>query len=235
MKATGRTFFRYSLALFFLFLFHGCSGPLFDARQTQGTITYKLSFPYNEGELLVELFPQQMAVEFWNSKTRSVLKSLGDVVRSEVLTDNTKHKFRQFLKSYENKFVLSLDEEGVEQMLETMPKFRIENTSEFDTIAGYRCNKSVAYFLNDSVPPITLYHTKEILIEDPNWWNQFNEIQEVLLGYEIEQYGMRMKLIATDVNFKEIDKSLFNSPAPGQSVTFDEMSQQLQRLMLQFK
>lgn len=217
-----------------LLFLSGCSGPLFDGRQTQGSIKYKLSFPYNEGDLLVELFPQEMTMEFSDSRTRSTLKSLGDVVRTEVITDNKDKKFYQFLKSYENKYLLELDANGVNSMVSAMPQFRIVNTNEKDSVAGYLCSKSIAYFLTDSVPPITLYYTNDISIENPNWWTQFNSVPGVLLAYEVEQYGMRMKLEATEVSFREVEDERFDAIPQGTTIDLGHMQTEMKKLVAQF-
>ena len=124
-----------------------------------------------------------------------------------------------------------LNETGVNDMVGSMPRMTITPTNETDSVAGYLCKKSIAIFNNDSVPPIELWHTDQIDIPNPNWCNQFYDCNEVLLGYEVEQYGMRMRLRARNVMPKEVPATRFDYPDGYESKDYLGMRAHMENLL----
>ena len=57
---------------------------------------------------------------------------------------------------------------------------------------------------NDSI--YNIITANEIDIKDVNWCTPFNEIPNVLLDYNIKQYGMEMHLNAIKINEKFVEK-----------------------------
>lgn len=197
----------------------------------EGVIVYEVTFPFNQDDLLIHLFPGEMMMEFKQDKIHGRLKTVGNIVQTDFIVDNKSREFSQLLKAFEDRYVLSLDEKGVAQMLETMPKMKLIPTEETDSLAGYLCRMTIAEFTTDSVPSIELWHTNEIDIESPNWCNQFNGLDEVLLGYEIEEYGMRMRLRAKEVKYIEVSDEQFAVPSDHNSVDLANMRAKIFELM----
>lgn len=201
--------------------------PNFD----EGVIVYEVTFPFNQDDLLIHLFPGEMEMEFKQDKIHGRLKTVGNIVQTDFIVDNKSREFNQLLKAFEDRYVLSLDEKGVAGMLSTLPQMKLTPTEETDSLAGYLCRKTIAEFTNDSVPNIELWHTSEIDIDSPNWCNQFNALDEVLLGYEIEEYGMRMRLRATEVKYVEVKDENFGIPPDHKSVDLANMRAKIFELM----
>ncbi len=110
----------------------------------------------------------------------------------------------------------------------------MEKTGIQDSIAGFLCEKTIAHFLNDSVPAIELYHTKAIKVDHSNWWNQFSEIDGFLLAYEVEQYGKRMRLQAREITYGPVADERFEIPADYLLITSDAMKEKIDGLMTDF-
>lgn len=202
---------------------------------SEGVIEYEVSFPFDQDDVLINLYPQKMTMNFDNGQIQAELRSLGGIVTSQFFVDNNTRHFSQTLKSFDEKTVMSLDASGVASMLGNMPRMALKTTEETDSIAGFLCHKTIANFTTDSVPAIVLYHTSEIIFEDPNWWNQFNGCKEVLLGYEVEQYGMRMRLLATSVLMEEVDDQVFKIPEGYSAVDWQGMHSKIKGLLDQFQ
>lgn len=181
----------------------------YERPDAEGVIYYDVSFPFLEGNILKNVFPEEMKLYFKDDMMYGEVRSLGGIVKTSFISDNQERRISQMLKNYGEKFYVELDEDGVEDFLSDQPAVRFEETSDSIDIAGYRCAITVANFMTDSVPAIMLYHTNKIDIKNPNWYTQFAEMPEVLLGYEVEQFGMRMKLIARQVIKKEVSDEQF--------------------------
>lgn len=134
------------------------------------------------------------------------------------------------LKSFGEKFRMNLEGAQVGEWLKQFPPVRIEYSTDKEVIAGYSCDKAIAYFENDSIPPIPLFFTKEIELPQDNWWNQFAGIDGFLMGYDIEQYGKRMRLLAREVTFEEIPAERFKISQDYTDVGIAGMDDQLKKL-----
>lgn len=229
-----RTVSCWSLFLLAATLFNACGGNTFLGKKNQGIIKFDVTFPYEQNTLLLELFPREMTMDFKGDKTHTTVKSSYGVVATEFIIDHDKKTIGQLLKSFSDKYVLNLKDEQVSQWLKQYPAVRIEYTRDIETIAGYKCEKAIAVFENDSTPPIELYYTKDLPLDHTNWWNQFNGIDGCLLGYDIEQYGKRMRLRAREVIFEEVPEDKFQVPQGYEEVNAGRMKQEMDKLVTEF-
>lgn len=175
-----------------------------------------------------------MTFEFSKGLVKASLSSSFGVVATEVVIDNEDKKYAQVLKTFGDQYIMKLDENTIHQWISKNIPDRIEATEDTLTIAGYLCKKSIAYYNNDSLPPIDLYHTKELHIDYSNWWNQYDEVDGFLLGYELEQYGKRMRLTAREITFQEIAPEVFNLPSDAAETDVQGMTEKIDKLMNEF-
>lgn len=217
-----------------IMLLNACGGGTFLGKKNQGIIKFDVTFPYEQNTLLLELFPREMIMDFKGDKTHTSVKSSYGVVSTEFIIDHDKKTIGQLLKSFSDKYVLNLKDDQVGHWLKQYPAVRIEYTRDIETIAGYKCEKAIAVFENDSTPPIELYYTKDLPLDHTNWWNQFNGIDGCLLGYDIEQYGKRMRLRAREVIFEEVTEDKFEVPQGYEEVNTDRMKQEMDKLVTEF-
>ncbi len=206
----------------------------FERPDAEGVIYYDVSFPFLEGSILQNVFPEEMKLAFKDDMMYGEVRSLGGIVKTSFISDNKEKVIYQMLKNYSDHTYIKLDKEGVRDFLKDQPAVRYEETSDSVDVAGYRCAVTIAHFVIDSVPPIQLLHTNEIDIKTPNWYNPFYEMDEVLLGYEVEQFGMRMKLHARQVVKRDIDESKFVLPEKYVLTTEEALKAELQGMLNDF-
>ena len=138
------------------------------------------------------------------------------------------------LKNMSKRYSVQMDSSEAEEWLKQYPKMRLEPTDETIVIAGYTCNKTIAHFPNDSIPSIELYHTKGLGLNTANWWNQFDGLDGFLLGYEIEQFGKRMRVRAREIKFEAIPDSKFQIPAEYVPLKPEEMYEQITSVVKEY-
>ena len=200
-------------------------------KKVEGTILYDVSFPYLEDPVLANVFPEEMKLSFQGGNTHGYLKSLGGIVTSEFISNEKDRTFTQLLKAFSDRYVMQLDETEVQDYLKGQTLLELVPTKETKEICGYTCQKTIANFRTDSMPPVYLFHTNELDLPNPNWFNQYAAIEGVLLGYEVEQYGMRMKLEAKEVTLKEVDNTLFTVDSKYQTIDANKMESVIDSLM----
>lgn len=177
----------------------------------EGYIKYEVSFP-NESGVMAQFYPKEMTLFFNEHTYHAVMSSSYGVVSSEFLVDHQNHRMLQYLKAFKDKKAVELQGKLIQRWLLRYPNVKLVPTQEVDTIAGFVCQKTVAYFLNDSLPYVNLYTTKDIKVKDNNWWNKYEGVEGVLMGYEINMYGKRMCLRAKEVVFENQPKEKFDMP-----------------------
>ena len=232
MRPFNTRFSLFFLLLSFVLFSSRCN--LDNEKPIQGVIVYDVTFPYLKNKVLLNVFPEEMVVSFKGDQTHGMLKSLGGIVASEFISNEKERSFCQLLKAFQDRYVMELSENEVVDFVKTMPAMTFESTNETDSLAGYLCKKTIANFQLDSVPPVILYHTTEIKLNNPNWYSQYQEIDGVLLGYEVEQYGMRMKLIAKSVESKGINDKIFEISSKYERINSEEMNRMIDSLIGNF-
>lgn len=212
-------------------IFNSCT---FDRPEAEGVIYYDLEFPFLEDNMLKNVFPEEMKLYFKNDKMYGEVRSLGGIVTTSFIADNDEKIIIQMLKNYSDYYCSTLDEPNVRRSLSSHPGIRYEATDRTELLAGFMCKVTIAHFLTDSVPPITLLHTDEIDIENPNWYSPFHEMSDVLLGYEVEQFGMRMKLRANTVAKKVVEDQMLVKRDKYKEIPVEDLSEMMSGMLTDF-
>jgi GLPGLI family protein len=199
----------------------------------EGYIKYEVSFPYESG-LMTQFYPKEMFYYFNQEQAHITLSSSYGVVQTDFFIGQQDQFFSHYLKSFGDKKVIHMHHTNVHEWLDRYPKVAINQTEDKKDIAGLSCIKAVADFEPDSVADVELYYTKGIDIQDNNWWNRFSGVDGVLLEYEVDLYGKRMKVKAVEVVFEKQDPSKFERPSGYEEVNMDQMESALKELSSSF-
>ena len=214
-------------------LLHGCTG--LGSGPSEGVIEYEVSYPYMEsGGLMAAAMPNKMVMKFKENRYTSNLEAGWGWVKIGFIADNQQRKLQNILKVASEKLAVNLDETETRQLIQDFPEMTIIKTGGIDTIAGYPCKEAIAIYNEASLPDITLYYTDAIDLVDPNWCNQFHEIDGVLLAYEVERYNMRMRFRAVSVEATSVDETEFSIPEDYKLVDSETMEQKLYETLGQF-
>lgn len=219
------------LIIIFVLAMAGCSMP---GKPDEGIIVYDVSFPFLEDNILKNVFPEEMKLYYKQDMVRAELRSLGGIVTTGFVANEDQRVLKQLLKNYQDYLMVVLNEEETNALIDMQPGLKLVATDEKVEVAGYLCDVTIAEFTNDSMPPVRLLHTKELGIENPNWFNQYHEIEGVLLGYEFEQFGMRMKLHARNILHHEVDSTVFDVDSDYREVSTSEFRETIGGLLSEF-
>jgi hypothetical protein len=190
---------------------------------SEGVIHFELSYPYYEDAFMASIMPDEMEMTFKNNVYRNHV-SKGGLFSSTVIADCNNETLILILDLGPKRIYCSLDKALASAMLKNYPTPDILKVSEFDSIAGTFCEKKSAIFdlLADGYD-VELYETFDVDIKNSNWCNQYSEIDGVLLGYEIKQFGIQARMIATKMDTVAVNDSIFNVPQGFKEVTLERM------------
>lgn len=201
---------------------------------TEGVISFKITYPYYKDDFMVVLMPDMMTMEFKNNVYKNTVTK-GGLFSTTVISDCNKEEMFMTLDFGSKQLYTKLDKDLVDTVL--LKRFSIPDllpVNSNDSIAGLKCEKTMAVYerLEDGYD-CELYTSKQIGINNSNWCNHFNEIEDVLLGYEAEQYGLVMKFMADSITEKKISDDTFKVPAGFKEVSLEQMLFQMQEIFNQ--
>ena len=96
---------------------------------------------------------------------------------------------------------------------------------EFKTICGYKCSKAeIQYEMEGKKYSSFIYYTPQIKHKAVTMAGKaFENIDGLPLEFEIENSGLKMKMIARNIEFKELDSDIFQIPKDYKKVSKEEL------------
>lgn len=221
------------------FLVAACSEiskNVFDKTIDEGIIEYDVSFPeLGDESLTATLLPNKMTYVFKGDAFASYFEAAGGVFKNRIIANKEDKVVEHQLKVFRKKIKVMMNERDVMKMITDYPKMAVINTEETDTIAGFFCNKAMLVFEDVNLPEISVFYTKDINMKTPNWCTQYHEIDGVLMAYEIEEFGVRMKLKAKSVKPIEVEEEMLNPTGDYQAISRESMEIELAQLVETFE
>lgn len=218
-----------------MLLLNGCEDvkiPFIHSKK-EGYIKYEVSFPYESG-LMTQFYPKEMYYYFNEEQAHITLSSSYGVVQTDFFIGQKDQFFSHYLKSFGDKKVIHMHHTNVHEWLNRYPKVNIQSSDEKMEVSGLSCLKAIADFEPDTIADVMLYYTKDIEIKDDNWWNRYAGVDGVLLEYEVDLYGKRMKVKAVEVVFEKQELAKFERPEGYEEVNMDQMEAALKELSSSF-
>jgi hypothetical protein len=198
----------------------------------EGTVEYLVTYPYYEDDFMVKLLPDVMTMSFKDNVYKNEV-SKGGLFTTTLISDCNKQTFTMMLDFGSKQMYCVLDKNLTDTMVAKLFKIPdIIKVNSFDSIAGLPTARYNAVYkgLEDGYDCEVLT-TSAIEIKNYNWCNQYSALKdEVLLGYEVAQYGMVMRFLATKVTEAPLPKDSFAVPAGFEEVTLDRMIYEMEEI-----
>lgn len=218
------------LAVFFIaisFSLSSCSG---DEEISQGELEFEILYPYYQGSgLMASMLPDKMSMVFKDGVYKTEV-SRGSIFKSSFIIDCNKKTVTNLFQFGTRKYYAVMNEKAVKKMLSTEPKPQYLDSNDGDSLAGFLCKKTVAYYEELEQPDVAIYSTSDIKIPNSNWWTPFHEIDGVLLEYEVERFNFRMRFSATNFTQREVEDSEFDIPSGYKKVSIEKIEKELKEV-----
>lgn len=212
------------------------SDQVFDKRIDEGVIEYQITFPESRDESITAgLLPDKMTYAFRETGFASNFQTAGGVFKNNIVADLDSKSLVHQLKVFRKKIKVRMDENDILKMLAEYPRMTVIHTNDIDTIAGFPCKKALIVFEDVGLKEIEIYYTDKIKMKNPNWCTQYHEIDGVLMAYEVEEFGIRMRLEATSVQSKKTTEEDFLCNDEYTSISKEMMDIELAQLVETFE
>ena len=212
------------LSIGFSVFLSSCGG---EEEVTQGVIEFEITYPYYQGSgFMASMLPDKMIMTFKDGVYKTEV-SKGNLFKSAFIVDcNNKTLTNLFHFGTKNIYCV-MKEKSVKEMLKKAPRPQYLETNDGDSLAGFLCKKTVAYYEEVEQPDVAIYSTADIKIPNSNWWTPFHEIEDVLLEYEVEQFDFRMRFTAVKFTVTEVEDSAFDVPSQYKKVSLKKIEKEL--------
>lgn len=217
----------YILALVMI-TFVGCTGSE-DNRMSEGIIEYDVTYPYFKDPFMKTLLPSKMTLEFKDGIYKNTIeKSMFGTTLISNCRDSVLIMTFHFGKK---QYYAELDAALTDTMIQKNGIPDIIKLKATDSVAGILCEKYMGVFdnLNDGYDG-EVFETTEIGLEGSNWCNPYRELDGVLMGYEIDQFGLQMRFKATQITDTIVNDSIFNIPSNYKKVPLERMLYEIEEL-----
>ena len=195
-----KTLFKILLPSFIVLILVQCESKQIK-QPIGGEIIYEISYPCLEKneESLLFLLPKKMIMTFSNDQFKNEFifntksSSLGLINNS-----NKKNATLLFGLGNDKKYTI-IDSNNVDYLLKDLPNYEKTKVSSQEIFFLDKiCNKiKIKCLQNDSIYEIITI--KDLKIKNVNWCTPFNMINDVLVEYSVEQYGMEMHFKAVSI------------------------------------
>lgn len=230
-KKSAHNHLTFSILILFLFLI-GCQPEETEKPKIKkGILKFEVTYPYYKDSFMASLLPDEMTMTFKDNVYKNYITK-GGLFSTSFISDCNNETLILTLDFGPKKIYSKLDKALTDTMLKMYAIPDIIDLEEYDSIAGFDCERKMAVFesLSDGYD-VELLETDEIEIKNSNWCNQYKDVKNVLLGYEIGQYGLqsRLRAISFDDTTK-IDKKDFEVPENFKEVPLERMMYEMEEI-----
>lgn len=200
-----------------------------DNKIKEGIIEYDVVYPYFKDPFMKSQMPKKMTFEFKNNKYKNTIER--GLFGTSLISNCKDSTLIMIFRFGKKQIYTELDAALTDTMINKNGIPDIINLNKTDSISGLLCTKYMGVFDNlDDGYDGEVYETKDIGIDSPNWCNPYRELGGVLLGYEIDQFGLQMRFRADKITDTIVSDSTFMIPSNYKKVSLERMLYEIEEL-----
>jgi len=213
-----------------------CETISFGNKIETGTIVYEITYPeIPKNSYMLDLLPQEMNTMFKNGSYRSDIIAGMGLFKTSIISLNDDEHLLHSVKLLNKKKASKLTSAEIKSFNPHFNELEVEFLDETKEIAGYKCKTAQVKVLSDSSWDFKVYYYTHFGLEAPNKHSPFNEIDGVLMEYEIMSYDTHMKFTAQKVTIDEVDESSLVLEEGYDMISPDELRRELESIFEKVK
>lgn len=210
-----------------LVFLNACSTTGGNGRWDEGKIVYEIEIlGDNLDPFMMSMMPSHAEFYFKKEKTAMFLSSKGNLVRFAAYSDGKEKKIIQEIKLMNKKVKAHFDARQI-FFYTDHPSFTLVETNYRDSMVGVDANSDLVVYDGIEEKEAEIKYCKKIKVINPNWYNIYNDIPYVLLQYEYNQFGLRLRLKAKHLEFINVKEDVFVSSDEYREVSPEEFVEEL--------
>ena len=224
---------KYLLALLpVILIITSCKRETYNGKYSNGLIEYKITYIEDElKEISPALLPKKMKLAFNPHYSTNTIEGFMGFFKLYSHTNFRNKKCSTILEVLNKKYLFKGKKGESMCCFDENPGMEIEFTGDIKEIAGLKSKRAIVT-LPEQDETFDIYYTNEIVIDDPNSTNPYNQIDGVLLEFHLKLEYLKMKFTAekfVPAQNNEIKK--FKEQSSYREVTREQMTYIIRRLM----
>ncbi len=210
------------ICLIFIPILWGCKGGTSNGKAiSEGIIEFEAA-AVDPNNPMADLAPSKMVEKFKDHKIVYEMSAGMGLMNMSIVSDYGNKTVTQLIKLLNTKRTAITNADEIQKEIANS-KMKIQKTNETKVIVGYKCKRAIISYENDSHPPFDVYYTDEMEVEKPNWSNGYNEIDGVLMEFQLKRYGLELRFTARKVTKSTIEDSDFETPGDYKVISQKEL------------
>ncbi len=202
-----------------------------DVAIDEGKIEYKISYLENNlDNIATNLLPKKMILSFNDKYSLTRIEGFMGVFSISLISDLRKNKDITLVKFFDSKYVHYGDKNEHSCIFDHVNIESLQFTESETNVAGYKA-LSAKIKEEGLKNPYEILYTKDIANVSPNINNPFNEIDGVLLHFELQLNQLRMSLDASEVKGENVNEEIFSVPEDYKEISRENMCLLLDKIL----
>lgn len=191
----------------------------------EGRIFHEISYPYNVDDPLLNLYPTKMISKIKKNFIHSRIDDFGITIDTYI--DLNKKEMDQYIEMVfpYKKYHIHLDSISINNLNNTFPKYSFDYLATTDSIALCLANKIQATPIDKKKSIIEIWSTKDLIIENYNFFGAYSSIKDPLLNFEIKSLGIDTRLTTVKIEHAKINADFFNFPKGYEEISYSDFHQ----------
>lgn len=205
-----------------------CQGPT-DTQNgiREGFIEYRMEYQGDSLNHLEYLLPKKMKMYFKDNNTRNSISDLAGVVEFTHIKNQQKGTYTSLVDVFNNKYKYVEESQQNQSSIffRSRPQINILRTDEMKTIAGYTSRRYNIHYPDQdgTTREFPVYVTKDIAIKGFTDLTPFDDIDGVLMEFQLQIYELPLKFTAIKVSSEDITSEKFRIPSGYKQVNKQSM------------
>ena len=177
----------------------------------EGEIIYEIEYPkYKRKEsILFKVLPKKMKTTFKNNCYKNDFIFSNESLSLTIISDYKKISTTLSYCDGARKKYTVVNSSNINQLLEKLPHYKI-SSNKFEELKYLNMSsKKTELKCLEEKTKFNIITSSSILIKNMNWCTPFYEIEDVMLNYQMTQFGLNMEFKAIDINQKNINDEEF--------------------------
>jgi hypothetical protein len=202
-------------------LLSGCKSSS-KGSEDEGLIQYDVK-AVDAASAMAALAPTSMTLKFKNDMLVAEMKTGMSAVGIKFVSDDKKKVFTQLVRILNQKYCCTANNKNLKKIFKKVPEYDVKKVEEYKTIAGIQCRKAEIFEKGTSKHLFDVYYTDQFKLNKPNWWNEFSEIDGLLMEYNMKRFNMELHFVAKKFDQVAIDVTEFNTKGDYTAISEDEL------------
>ncbi len=217
-------FFLYIIGIVIL---TSCETPIFHDKKSEGVIEYKIE-AVDKQHPLAGLAPDKAILKFKDDRYLVEMSTMG-VFKTTFILDGKKKTLTEMIKFMDIKNAcIETQEDLIKEA--NLHSLKYRNTNEKVDIAGYQCDKLIAYHVSNPQDSFEVLFTKNLEPKNIYDLSAYKGIKGMLMKYRLRKWGLELEFTAKNVSLQQIPDEEFEMPSYYKIISKEEMEKFIKSL-----